>query len=110
MTDYGKEKLVRFLKLANKVLFCLQGVFAVILFCAQNIYRFPPSYWELPYIFVNEITLAAMIIFQILFVTEIICLQHYFSESDRKKLRKICFAETVVFIVFGYLFYLAAIF
>ena len=110
MIDNNHKKRIVILKYVNYIFFFLQlySPFTFIYYffldhsdsCLRNYEN----------IIFNTFTLLFVIVAQILFLMETICLQHLFSEGYRKKMRRICFVGTIFFLLLGYIFYVATIF
>ena len=110
MVDKEHKKIVHILKYINYVFFFLQIYYPfafVYSFFVVNSNFYIDNFGV---IFFNRFSQIIVLIAQILFLIETICLQQYFSEGYRKKMRKICFLGTVCFMVVGYIFYIANIF
>ena len=110
MIDNNHKKRIVILKYVNYIFFFLQ-LYSPFTFIYYFFLDHSDSYLRnYENIIFNTFTLLFVIVAQILFIMETICLQQLFSEGYRKKMRRICFLGTIFFMLLGYIFYVATIF
>ena len=110
MVDNEHKKIIGILKYVNYIFFLLQLYYPFSFIFSFFIDKSNSLIGNRVDIFFNRLALVIVVIAQILFLMETICLQQYFSEGYQKMLRKICFSGTVCFMFLGYIFYTATIF
>lgn len=103
--------LIKILQKVNIFFFILQFYVPFIIVCFI-FSLIMPNYENilLPDFIDNMTNIPIIVLLKFLFIVETVFLQNVFTESHRKKMRRFCFAGTVIDFLFGYIMYVAAIF
>ena len=103
--------LIKILQKVNIFFFILQFYVPFIIVCFI-FSLIMPNYENilLPDFIYNMTNIPIIVLLKFLFIVETVFLQNVFTESHRKKMRRFCFAGTVIDFLFGYVMYVAAIF
>ena len=103
--------LIKILQKVNIFFFILQFYVPFIIVCFI-FSLIMPNYENilLPDFIDNMTNIPIIVLLKFLFIVETVFLQNVFTENHRKKMRRFCFAGTVIDFLFGYVMYVAAIF
>ena len=110
MTDNNHKKIIVILKCVNAIFFLLQLFYPFSIICSLFINNPNSPIGILLDVLFSVVGIIIILVAQILFIMETICLQQLFSEGYRKKMRIICFLGTIFFMFLGHIFYIATIF